>query len=120
MWWPRSHCMSEADRFEVVFEPFVGGRIFERGPDGTEYSWGEVTGWEPPHRVTYLWHIFLTADRATTVDVTFRPAPEGTTVTLRNSGFEAFGEGADERMGRVGAAWATITQAFASALSPEV
>jgi uncharacterized protein YndB with AHSA1/START domain len=108
--------MSDADGFEVVFEPFAGGRIYERGSDGSEYSWGEVKVWDPPHRVSYLWHIFLTPDRATIVDVTFTPTDEGTAVVLQNSGFEVFGDAADERVGRVGEAWGTITREFREAL----
>lgn len=111
-WWPRSHCMSQADDFDVVFEPRAGGRIYERGPDGTEYEWGEVTIWEAPHRLEYLWHIFLEPDRATTVSVSFVPTATGTRVTLVNSGFEVFGDAAEERMGRVGSAWGGITKHF--------
>jgi len=109
LWWPRSHCMSQAEPFDVVFEPFVGGRIFETGPDGAEYDWGRVTLWEPPHRVEYLWHIFLDPDRATMVSVAFDPRDGGTRVRLENSGFEIFGDGAAERVERVGGAWAGIT-----------
>ena len=42
LWWPPSHSMSQTDGFEVVFEPFAGGRIYEQGPDGTEHEWGEA------------------------------------------------------------------------------
>lgn len=116
MWWPRSHSMSQADAFEVVFEPHVGGRVYERGPDGVEHEWGEVTGWDPPHRVEYLWHIFLDRDKATAVSVTFSPTDDGTRVRLENSGFEVFGDGAAERKGRVGGAWEGITQHYRDAV----
>lgn len=116
LWWPRSHSMSRAEGFEVVFESHAGGRVFERGSDGTEHEWGEVTAWEPPHRVEYLWHIFLERDKATKVEVTFTALEEGTRVRLENSGFEVFGEGAEERKGRVGGAWAGITQHYRDAL----
>ena len=33
------------------------GRIYERTPAGTEHDWGEVTVWEPPARLAYLWHL---------------------------------------------------------------
>lgn len=109
LWWPPSHCMSQADGFDVVFEPFVGGRIYERGPDGTEFDWGEVIAWDRPHRLEYRWHIFLEPQKATTVEVTFTGSDEGTIVRLENTGFEVFGHGAEERKGRVGSAWAGIT-----------
>ena len=116
LWWPRSHCMSQAEGFEVVFEPFVGGRIVETGPDGAEYDWGEVTLWEPPHRVDYRWHIFLDSDRATMVCVAFEPRDGGTRVRLENSGFEIFGDGTADRIERVGGAWAGITGHYREAI----
>lgn len=116
LWWPPSHCMSHADGFDVVFEPFIGGRIYETGADGTEYEWGQITVWDEPHRVEYRWHIFLEADQATLVEVTFTASEEGTLVRLENSGFEVFGEGAKERTERVGSAWAGITEHYRETL----
>jgi len=116
LWWPRSHSMSQADGFEVVFEPFVGGRVYERGPDGMEYEWGEIVAWDPPNRVEYSWHIFLDPDRATRVSVTFTPGVSGTTVRLENSGFEVFGDNAEERVERVGSAWDGITSQYREAV----
>ena len=116
LWWPRSHSMSQTDGFEVVFEPFAGGRVFERGADGVEHDWGEVTLWDPPSRVEYLWHIFLDRDKATRVSLTFTPGELGTLVKLENSGFEIFGDGAVPRMDRVGGAWTGITGHYREAL----
>ena len=108
--------MSQTEGFEVVFEPRVGGRVYERGADGAEFEWGEVTVWDPPHRLEYLWHVFLQRDRATTVSVTFTPAESGTTVRLENTGFEVFGDAAEERISRVGTAWTSLTAAYRDTL----
>jgi uncharacterized protein YndB with AHSA1/START domain len=116
LWWPRSHIMSQADGFQVVFEPFAGGRVYESGVDGEEHEWGEVTIWDPPHRVEYWWHIFLDRDKATKVNVTFTASNGATTVRLVNSGFEVFGDGAEDRMDRVGGAWSGITQQYREAI----
>lgn len=116
VWWPKSHSMSQSEDFEVIFEPFVGGRILERGPDGAEHDWGEVTVWEPPRRVVYRWHIFLSRENATMVTVTFKPTDLGTAVRVENSGFEVFAEAAPERMTRVGSAWGALTALYRQAI----
>jgi uncharacterized protein YndB with AHSA1/START domain len=61
-WWPADHTLTGQDDLTVVLETEKGGRIYERTRDGDEHDWGEVTVWEPPHRLAYLWH--LRRDRA--------------------------------------------------------
>lgn len=116
LWWPRSHSMSQAEGFDVVFEPFVGGRVYERGPDGEEHDWGKIIEWDPPRRLEYWWHIFLDREKATMVSVTFTSGLSGTMVRLENSGFEVFGDGAGERMERVGGAWTGIIEQYRDAI----
>jgi uncharacterized protein YndB with AHSA1/START domain len=95
--------------------PFIGGRVYERGADGQEHDWGEITVWDPPHRVEYLWHIFLAREKATKVGLTFTPAEQGTLVRLENTGFGIFDDGAPERIDRVQDARAGITRQFREA-----
>ena len=58
---PNGHPVSREPRL-VVFEPHVGGRIFERTRSGREVDWGEVLVREPPPGLVCLWHI--NADRS--------------------------------------------------------
>ena len=59
------------DAAEVVLEAGTGGRIYERTAAGTRHEWGEVTVWEPPRRLSYLWHIGRERATATEVAITF-------------------------------------------------
>jgi len=100
------------DPDSVVFEPYVGGRIVERGLDGGEHVWGEVTGWDPPHGLTFRWHLFFDVEEATAVSIVFEPQPAGTRIRLEQSGFDALGvRGAQRREGNV-EGWAVTTAAF--------
>ena len=40
-----------------MFEPQVGGHIYDRGEDGTECRWARVLAYEPPDRVVFSWDI---------------------------------------------------------------
>src|SRR5439155_18189989 len=54
---PREHNMLAVDIAETVFEARVGGRIFDRGVDGSECHWARVLAYEPPNRVVFSWDI---------------------------------------------------------------
>jgi len=115
-WWPVSHTVSVADGLEVIFEPRVGGRIFERTAVGDEHDWGEITAWEPPRRLGYLWH--LRADRAdaTDVEITFVPVDAGTTrVEIEHSGWDRLGAAGEERRDRNRAGWGGLLPHFIEA-----
>lgn len=111
MWWPRSHTITEDPGLTVVFEPFPGGRIYERGQDGSEHDWGEVRVWEPPARVDYSWHLFFDRSEATEVTVTFTATEEGgSKVRLVQTGFEKLGDAVGpERRRRTNHAWLEVT-----------
>jgi DNA-binding MarR family transcriptional regulator len=54
-WWPLSTShIGRVDAKSAVIEPFVGGRWFERGVDGSECDWGRVRAWDPPRRLGAL------------------------------------------------------------------
>lgn len=117
LWWPQSHTMSQDPELEVHFEPWVGGRIFERSSDGTEFEWGEISVWEPPHRLAYEWHIFFDRSEATSIDLTFEASGGGTRVRLYQRGFEKLPADIGlTRRDRTEGAWDEITTHFRQAL----
>ena len=91
-WWPVGHSVSTAPGLAVVLEGRVGGRIFERTPDGVEHEWGEVIGWEPPRRLTYLWHLRRDRADATEVEITFTEEDHRRTrVEIEHRGWDRLG-----------------------------
>ena len=112
-WWPRSHTMS-GDPSAITFEPRPGGRIVERAPGG-DHEWGEVIAWEPPDRLSCLWHPFFDRAEATEVDITFRAVASGTAVRIEQRGFERLGDAGPPRRARTHQAWSAVTEAFARA-----
>ena len=65
----------------MVFEPKVGGHVYDVGSDGSECHWAHVVAYEPPHRIVFTWDISLQwqieTDLARTSEVEVRFVPEG-------------------------------------------
>ena len=54
---PREHNLLKAPIAETVFEPRVGGNIYDRAVDGSECRWARILAFEPPNRVVFSWDI---------------------------------------------------------------
>jgi uncharacterized protein YndB with AHSA1/START domain len=114
-WWPADHTASGEAEAEVFLEGRIGGRIFERTPDGTEHDWGEVTAWEPPDRFVYLWHLRRDRADATEVEIRFVPAGTATRVEIEHRGWERLGaEGQTWRDRNMGG-WSSLLPHFITA-----
>jgi len=115
-WWPKGHSASGDPKTEVVLEPRLDGRIYERTSDGTEIDWGRITGWNPPHALSYRWHIGRDAATATDVELTFVDAGDGTTrLEIVHSGWEALGDGALAYREANTNGWSTLIPTFTAA-----
>jgi Activator of Hsp90 ATPase homolog 1-like protein len=92
-WWPAGHRSSDDPRATVHLEPRLGGRIYERTGDGREIDWGEVTEWDPPRRLGYLWHLRRDRAGATDVRVDFVENHGGVSrIRIEHTGWERLGE----------------------------
>lgn len=101
-WWPKEHSIlaSRSPQKEVIIEPRVGGRWFERGEDGSECDWGKVLAWEPPGRIVLSWQINgrFQYDPAlvTEVDVAFvADGPDATRIALEHRNIDRAGDTAE-------------------------
>ena len=97
---PREHNMLAVEIAETVFELREGGRIYDRGVDGSECQWARVLAYEPPDRVVFSWDISpqwqIETDLEKTSEVEVRfvaESPERTRVQLEHRHIDRHGEG---------------------------
>ena len=73
---PHEHTLLTTPIERTVFEPFVGGIIYDRAVDGSECRWARVLVYDPPSRVVFTWDIGptwqLETDAALTSEVEVR------------------------------------------------
>jgi len=122
---PREHNMLGVEIAETVFEPREGGRIYDRGVDGSECHWARVLAYEPPNRVVFSWDISprwqIETDHAKTseVEVLFiAETPERTRVELEHRNLDRHGEGWESERDGVGSegGWPLYLRSFAEVL----
>ncbi len=120
-WWPLDeHASSAADgkaAKDVTIEPRVGGAFYETRHDGTRNDWGEVLEFVEGARFATTWHPGNNRDCPTRVDVSFEDLPDGRAcVTLTHSGWEIWGEKADDMRGGYNSGWDSVLGCFVQVL----
>src|SRR5579859_947683 len=97
---PPEHNLLGVEIAETVFEPRVGGALYDRGVDGSECRWARVLAYEPPHRVVLSWNISpqwqieTDLDKASMVEVRFiAEAPARTRIELEHRNLDRHGDG---------------------------
>ena len=123
---PPEHNLLAVKIAETVFEPRVGGHLYDRGVDGSECRWARVLAYEPPNRVMISWDISPSwqietdLDKTSEVEVRFTPVTaQRTRVELEHrhldrhgAGWESVREGVDGDQG-----WPLYLQRFAGLLA---
>jgi len=95
-WWPRqgifpySFAPATTHPRHIRFEPQIGGRFYETFADGADLLIGRITGWDPPHRLTYTWRD-PSWKGETEITISFAAIEQGTEVRHEQSGFAAAG-----------------------------
>lgn len=110
-WWDEDKHILRSPLKEMIFEPWVGGNIIDRGTDGSECRWARILAYEPPNRVCFSWDITtgwqIETDpaRCSDIEITFIPAPGGTTVTLTHRHLDRHGPGWESMRDAVAGGW---------------
>jgi uncharacterized protein YndB with AHSA1/START domain len=119
---PPSHNLLAVPIAETVFEPRVGGYIYDRGTDGSECRWARVLAYEPPKRVLMSWDISprwqieTDPNKTSEWEVLFTAETDNRTrVELEHRNLERHGQGWEsERDGVAGdQGWPLYLQRFA-------
>jgi len=97
---PPEHNLLRAPLVETVFEPKVGGHIYDRAVDGSECRWARILAYEPPGRVVFSWDIDprwqleTNPDNTSEVEVQFiAETPTRTRVELEHRNLDRHGPG---------------------------
>src|SRR3984893_365862 len=123
---PPEHNLLGVPIAETVFEPRVGGNIYDRGIDGSECRWARVLAFEPPHRVLLSWDISprwqieTDPDKTSEWEVRFiAETPDRTRLELEHRHLERHGEGWEgEREGVEGdQGWPLYLRRFAELIA---
>jgi uncharacterized protein YndB with AHSA1/START domain len=95
---PREHNLLSVPIAETIFEPHVGGHIYDVGTDGSQCKWARVLVYQPPSRLVFSWDIGptwqLEPDPAKTSEVEVRFVAESesrTRVELEHRHLERHG-----------------------------
>jgi uncharacterized protein YndB with AHSA1/START domain len=115
-WWSRQYTINASPIKDIVIEPRVDGRWFERGEDGSECQWGRVLAWQPPSRVVLAWQITPSfsydPDLLTELDVRFIAEGGGTRVELEHR-LDSYGAAAGEMFTIFDGGWPGLLEGFA-------
>ena len=86
-WWDPTYSANPATLRDVTIEPRVGGRVFATHDDLGEYDWGEVTAWEPDHRLAHTFTLAQDPNAPSEVSVEVVDVEGGCTLNFAHGGW---------------------------------
>lgn len=125
---PREHNLLGVDIAESVFEPRIGGHLYDRGADGSECRWARVLAYDPPHRILISWDISprwqleTDRDRASEVEIRFiAEGAERTRVQIEHRNLDRHGEAWEGLRDGIGGdqGWPLYMQRYAKVLAKD-
>jgi len=122
-WWPKGHSIGTSPLMDVIIEPRLGGRFYERGEDGSEYLWGRVIEYHPGKQLLLAWQLNaewkFDPDFEVELEIRFTPDGEYTVVELEHRHLERFGARAHEIAASLGGkdGWPGILVSYVEAVN---
>lgn len=110
LWWPKTHRKDSAA--VLVLDGGIGGRLYERSPNGDEWTIGEIIDWVPGKALAFNWFPGSPA-APTTVAVTFGGDAESSEILIEHSALSAGAiEVWPDRVALFARGWDTILPLF--------
>jgi len=125
---PPEHNMLQVELAQTVFEPRAGGRLYDRGVDGSEYQWARVLAFEPPDRVLFSWdlspqwQIETDLEKTSEVEVRFiAESAQRTRVELEHRNLDRHGPGWEAERDAIGGegGWPLYLHRFAGLIADD-
>jgi uncharacterized protein YndB with AHSA1/START domain len=107
-WWPVEGHSIAGKVSEIVFEPRVGGEVYEVAESGERGHWADVVEWDPPHRLLLAWNVLNREGELTEVEVRFAPEDGGTRVELEHRGWERVATNAEGKRDSYDGGWSHV------------
>jgi uncharacterized protein YndB with AHSA1/START domain len=107
-WWPVEGHSIAGKVSEIVFEPRVGGEVYEVAESGERGHWADVLEWDPPHRLLLAWNVRNREGELTEVEVRFAPEDGGTRVELEHRGWERVATSAEGKRDSYDGGWSYV------------
>jgi uncharacterized protein YndB with AHSA1/START domain len=115
-WWDGRYTANAATLDAVTIEPRAGGRVYATHSDIGVHDWGEVTVWEPGHRLVHTFTLAQDPQQPSEVAVEFVPrereggATSGCTVRFAHGGWTEITAAVREKFGD----WPVLLDRFAA------
>jgi hypothetical protein len=111
-WWP-SRFTAHGDGLEtIIIEPAIGGRVYERGHDGSVCDWGVVRSYEAGSELVHSFHLAQDAQHPSEVAVHFTGAPAGCHMRFEHRGWTADNVHERRKFESAGGGWDVVLGSF--------
>ncbi len=105
-WWPlQSHSIAPGASKTCIFEAREGGEIYEMTEDDEMRLWGTVEECVEGERLVFSWHPGREASTAQEIELLFDSDGDLTHIELVHSGWDKYGEGAEEMRDNYDGGW---------------
>jgi uncharacterized protein YndB with AHSA1/START domain len=107
-WWTASYTPEPGTFERFTIGPGAGAPVVFSHRGSEDFVIGQVTVWEPPHRLAHTWALAQTAEHPSEISVTFTPAGEATHFHFEHGGWNDGNAQFREKFGD----WPLILAAF--------